>query len=605
MDNVEAIKSKLDIVELINGYIPVKKAGKNYKASCPFHSEKTPSFMISPEIQRYRCFGCEKSGDIFNFIMELEGIDFGEALKLLADKAGIELKYESSARSKEEKSRKQKIIEMNNLASKFYSHLLLKHKYGKKARKYLKDRGVKISTIVEFKLGYAPKSWNSLCKLLLSKKYTNEEIVTSGLGRYKRDSKGIFDMFRGRLVFSLSDHMDRIIGFSGRVLDKDDEPKYINTAETAVFRKENFLYGLNVAKSSIKQKNQAIVVEGEFDMISPHQAGIKNIVASKGTALTSNQAKLIKRYSDNVVLIFDSDKAGIEASIRGTQLIHQCGLNIKVAPLSKEFKDPDDVVKKDPKLLESFIRDAVPLWDYYFLYATEKFDMEQIYQKKKASDFLLDKIAQIEDKVVQSEYIKKFATVFDVSEPVVIEQMSKVGTEPKLSRGIKSVELMDAMKIVKGNGLSEYPAIEVYLLSLLTKVSEGKLKLYIKTLESDYFVNEGLRELFVKLKKSIKADKRLDIKVFYDRLRNSQGKTHSLFERIYLLDLQDRLLDSDLLDVEITSAIYRLKKSFLKRKLKKLTQKIKKAEASSDITKLKKLQVEVQKVSQALTAIPD
>src|SRR3989344_9552508 len=234
MDNISAVREKVNIIELINSYVPLKKAGKNYRANCPFHKEKTPSFMVSQDLQRYRCFGCGKSGDIFTFVMEFEGIDFSDALKMLAERAGVTLKFEGG-KSKVERDQNKRIVEINKTAARFYAFLLVNHKFGEKARKYLKERGIKSSTIKEFQIGYAPNSWDSLSKHLIKKGYSPKDIVDAGLGKFRTGNKDTYDMFRRRLMFPLLDHMGKIIGFAGRALAKDQEPKYINTPETDNF----------------------------------------------------------------------------------------------------------------------------------------------------------------------------------------------------------------------------------------------------------------------------------------------------------------------------------------------------------------------------------
>lgn len=605
MDNVADIKEKIDIVGLINEHVPLKRSGKNYKGLCPFHGEKTPSFMVSPDLQQYRCFGCSKSGDIFNFIMELEGVDFSEALKILADKAGVQLKYD--AKSKEKNSEKQKILEMNKLAARFYHHLLVDHEFGKSTLEYLKERGVKAETINEFQLGYAPSAWENLTKLLTKKGYSLNQAVSAGLSHFRgRPQNGAYDMFRGRLMFPLVDHMNRVIGFAGRALEEDQMPKYINTAETPIFHKEKFLFGLNLAKPHIRKKNEVIVVEGEFDMISPYQAGIKNIVASKGTALTPPQCDLLKRYADTAILIFDNDPAGMDAAIRGVKIIQNSGLNIKIAMLPDDVKDPDDLVKKDPDEFKKAVKNAMPLWDFFFAYASKKFNFDDVFERKSASEFLLGMIKTIDDEVIKAEYLKKFSDVFDIDERAAGAQMDKIKIDasrpfpntPNTSHGQPPAS--------EENNVSEvqrYPPSEVYLLSLLLKCDKEKLGVYLGIIESDYFENQTTKELFKNLSSEYENNKNLDFKTFYDKLEVSPD-THSLFENIYLIEfLEEDSNNPDAIDLEIASVIKRLRMSFLKRKLKDITKAMKKAEAMSDKKKIKDLSQQVQDYSQELSEI--
>jgi len=597
MDNISAVREKVNITDLITSYVPLRKSGKNYKANCPFHKEKTPSFMVSEELQRYRCFGCGKSGDVFNFVMEFEGVEFGDALKMLAEKAGIKLKQEDNKYAKESKEINQKILKMNAIAAKFYFHLLTKHKFGEPALKYLKDRGINESTINEFKLGYAPNSWDSLSKLLVKKGYSPKDIVDSGLGRYRKGNSDTYDMFRARLMFPLTDHMGKIIGFAGRALD-NQEPKYINTQETVIFHKERFLFGLDKAKASIRQKNKAIIVEGEFDMISPYQAGYKNIAASKGTALTLGQVALLKRYAQTAILVFDNDEAGVEAAMRGTHIIQNAGVDLKVASIPKGYKDPDDLVKDNPSKFEKVISSALPLWDYYFLYAKNKWDLSDVFEKKNASNFLVSAIRNIEDEVIKSSYIKKFASLFDMKEETVISMLEK--KDLKKTHFKKIGDESDEVSVNINGGLEKYPSTEVYLLSLLAKMDSDVLRKRLGEIDEGYFENIETKYILDELKKTSKVSKKFDVKVFYDKLSDDKESSRNFFEQIYLLDLPERLLEDEAFDEEVKSAVTRLKKGFLSRKLKEITKAIQKAELVSDSLEVKKLQKEAQKYSRFL-----
>jgi DNA primase len=346
-DQIEEVKGKTDIVSLIGEYIEVKKAGRNYKAICPFHSEKTPSFMISPELQIYKCFGCQAGGDVFVFLKEYEGMEFGEALKFLADRAGVKLERISRG----DFSEKEKIIEINNLTSRFYQYLLFNSSFGKIALDYLlKERGLKLATIKEFGLGFSPDSPLGLKKFLIDKKkFDPRDIERAGIGYPKG---GYFiDRLRGRVIFPLLDHRGNTVGFAGRVLPGPNEKetaKYINTPETPVYHKGSLLYALNLTRGNIKKKGVAIVVEGELDAISSWQAGIQNVVAIKGSALTEDQVRLVSRFCRKAILCLDSDIAGDSAARRGVITAQEQGLEVKVARL-KDFKDPDDAARQNPE----------------------------------------------------------------------------------------------------------------------------------------------------------------------------------------------------------------------------------------------------------------
>src|SRR3990167_11379259 len=262
MDTVSEIKQKLNIVDVIGSYVSLKKAGRSYKVLCPFHKEKSPSFIVSEDIQHYRCFGCGKSGDIFNFLMDYEGLEFKEALNILAEKAGVEVKASSGEFSKNQRDENEKLLKMNEITASLYANLLNKHPLGKNALVYLKKRGISAEIIKEFQLGYAPNSWDSLSKALIKENFTHEELDKSGLARFRKNNQDTYDLFRARLMIPLIDHLGRIVGFAGRALLKDQNPKYINSPETLLYHKEKFLYGLYYSKKYIADNDCAIIVEG-------------------------------------------------------------------------------------------------------------------------------------------------------------------------------------------------------------------------------------------------------------------------------------------------------------------------------------------------------
>ncbi len=430
-NQVEEVKNKTDIVSLISEYIEVKKAGRNYKANCPFHGEKTPSFMITPELQMYKCFGCGESGDCFTFLEKHEGMEFKEALKYLADKAGVKL----VALKPEETSEREKIIEINKSALNFYNYALLGHPQGKKVLSYLtKDRGLNIETIKQFKIGYSPESFSAFSKYLKEKKKFNSlDLEKAGL----LVGRGI-DRFRGRVIFPLFDHRDNCVGFAGRILPwlKQDIAKYINSPDTEAYHKSKVLYGLNITKGDIRDKNYAVIVEGELDMISSYQAGIKNVIAIKGSALTEDQLKLIGRFADKIVLCLDADFAGNEASKRGAIMAINLGFEVKVATL-KGFKDPDEIARSNPKEYLTEIESASSLWDFLIDEIFNKYDSSSGSGKAKISSEIVPLLSMIQDKIVQSYYVENVARRLSVPIDAVLFEVSKVNkNETKVEEGI-------------------------------------------------------------------------------------------------------------------------------------------------------------------------
>ena len=375
MDQKDEVKSKVDIIELISSYLPLKKAGRNFAGLCPFHNEKTPSFMVSGERQVFKCFGCGEAGDVFTFLEKIEGWDFREALEELAKKTGVKLKkFEPTGQSKV----RDKLIEINKLVAKFYTHLLVEHPIGEPARKYLLSRGIKAPLWEDFGLGFSPDSWDKTFEFLKKHGFDIGDISQAGLiisrstGSGQAGRNGYFDRFRNRLMFPLKDSRGTILGFAGRIINDSEskrakelkvEAKYMNSPETPVFNKGSILFGLDLARSAIREKNEALLVEGEFDVISARSAGVLNAVASKGTALTDKQVATLSHICENVALCFDTDLAGDAAARRGIELLDIAGITVKVVGLGK-YKDPDEFSQKDPAGFKKSIGVADNIYDY-------------------------------------------------------------------------------------------------------------------------------------------------------------------------------------------------------------------------------------------------
>ena len=435
-DQVEEVKNKTDIVTIIGERIQLTKAGKNFKANCPFHSEKTPSFIVSPEIAHYKCFGCGETGDVFTFLEKFEGMEFFESLKYLAERAGVKLVLSSN----NQKGIKETLYEINNLVSKFYSYVLLTHPDGKRPLKYLlEERGLKTTTIETFKLGYSPDQPLALKGYVLEKK----KVTTANLEKtgvvYKKDNSMV-DRFKGRIVFPLYDHRGNICGFAGRILpwiEKALPPgrafgKYINTPETAIYLKSNLLYGLNLSKAEIKKSGYAVIVEGELDMISSWQTGVKNVVAIKGSALTPSQVKLLSRYAKKIVLALDSDFAGNSAARRGIEIADKEGLEIKVARLGK-YKDPDDAARSDPEFYKKAIKEAVSIWDFLIETIFSKHEELEGIDKAQISKEIVPILLSIEDRIVQAHYIEVVAKRLKIPQEAVYDQVKSKIVKPTSS----------------------------------------------------------------------------------------------------------------------------------------------------------------------------
>lgn len=421
MDQVEEIKQKIDIVELIQEYMPLKKAGRNFKGLCPFHGEKSPSFMVNPGLQIFKCFGCSEGGDIFSFLQKIEGMEFGEALQALAKRAGVTLE---TFKSTPAEAIKEKLLEINALAARYYHYLLVDHPTGEVALKYLEERKISRASMDKFNLGVAPQGWDFLAKFLIGKKkYQLDEVQKTGL---IVDGK-TYDRFRGRVMFPLTNHRGQVVGFAGRILPGGDTQtgKYINTPETLVYHKGDLLYGLEHTRSAIKAAGTAVVVEGEIDAIASFQAGVTNVVAIKGSALTERQVELLRRICDTVILALDTDLAGDAASRRGIEIAEKGGLLIKVA-VWEDAKDPGDLAIADPEGWKKIVEAAIPIYDFYLQSAVTRYGLE-VGGKKKIGQEIVPILAKIQDEIVKAHYLKKLAGLLDVDEADIRVQLGKVG----------------------------------------------------------------------------------------------------------------------------------------------------------------------------------
>ena len=456
MSTIDEVKARLDIVEAVRAYVPdLKKAGRTWKARCPFHSERTPSFNVDPERQTWHCFGaCSTGGDVIEFVRRKEGLDFKEALRLCAERAGVELRP-PSPRETEEREQHARLLSANEAAAVFFQAALAGPD-GVDARAYAQGRGLDDATIATWQLGYAPAGWRSLTDHLVARGFTEADVIDAGLAvqsdRATGDSAGrqggVYDRFRDRLIFPTRDARRRLIGFGARAMRPEDEPKYLNTPQTPLFDKSGNLYGLDRAADACRRLDHAVVVEGYMDVIAAHQFGIENVVASNGTSITEKQMLLLKRCTQNVVLALDADEAGSEAALRGVEVaagvadhatvatIDWRGLvtyqdvlqaDIRVTTLPRG-EDPDSLVRRDPEALRALIREALPVADHLFAAVTSATDAADPRSRSRAVEALLPTVAAMADPVVRSHYVQRLARLGQVDERTVTTLLAQRGT---------------------------------------------------------------------------------------------------------------------------------------------------------------------------------
>jgi len=561
MSVITEVKQRLDIVELVSEYVTLQKAGRNFKGLCPLHSENHPSFFVFPDQQTWHCFGaCGTGGDIFSFIMKKEGVDFGQALRLLAQRGGITLSPLETPDKTEDKE-KERLFQINEAATEFYHHLLSSPKAGEAARSYLERRKLTPETVKEFRLGFSPDTWETLKNYLLNKDYKEKELAEAGL-IIEREEGGSYDRFRNRLMFPICNILGRITGFGARALD-DSLPKYINSPQTAIFDKSSSLYGIDKAKSAIRKKNSAIIVEGYMDVLTAHQHRWQNAVGSMGTSLTEKQVEEVKTLTNNITLALDADLAGEEATLRSKTILAYSNAEANVI-LLPSGKDPDEVIREDPSLWQKLVEQAMPMLDFAFQSTISKLDINKAKDKSLAVQKLLPSIHEIKDPVQQSHYLKKLARELKIEESAIKAALreSKIGRKrPQLIKPTEQSRL--ARQFISS-------PIEEDCLALLLQYPE--IRPLARELSPEHFESTENQEVFIKWQHSSdisNLESELDTsllehlyylvsKIFPPAIRESEQTRHSVLAD-YILRLKEKLFRKLETEKEATLEIEREK----------------------------------------------
>jgi len=585
MSVIDEVKQRADIVEVVSQYVSLTKSGRTFRALCPFHSEKHPSFFVYPERQSWHCFGaCNAGGDVFSFIMKKQGIDFGEALRLLAERVGIAIpsRLEPEAR----KDERERLYQVNAAAAQYFHNLLLNSPAAKKARDYLARRGLLPKTISDFQLGFSLNSRNALKQYLMERGYSEGELEQAGLIIRQDDGK-THDRFRNKLLFPILDIRGRVTGFGARVLD-DSLPKYVNSPQTPVFDKSSSLYGINLAAAAIRQQDMAVIVEGYTDVITAHQNGFNNVVASMGTSITEKQVSVLKKLSKIMIFALDADAAGVEAMLRvektstealdkdvvavpyrdpsrlspplneaqvrqdqkHQKIIAYVGVpdvEVKVLTLPSG-KDPDDVIREDTKAWQNLLEQAFPVVDYTFDMVTSGLDLTTAKDKSLVVDKLLPIIAEIKDMVRQAHYLQKLARLVKVSERNLEAALGKIRASQV--RG-KVKEPLPKSVTRRLSPLLSSPVEEGCLAWLL---QHPELKTHCQGLLAEYFENSENHEIFLawqqidnlsSLKETLDAavHEHLDSLVTKSLPPTTQAEREDVFAS-YVLRLREKFLRS-------------------------------------------------------------
>ncbi len=427
---VEQVTAQSDLLQTVQSYVPLKRKGNRYWGCCPFHGEKTPSFSVVPDKGFFYCFGCHAGGNVFKFLSLIENITYFEAIKLQAEKLGIPMPQRQ--KTPQEIARDKEIADLrkvNEMARDFYHNCLTLTRLGEPGKAYFTSRAISAETIAEFKLGFAPHAWDKLSTAFLKRGVKQELLLSDGLAAERQNGGGIYDRFRNRIIIPIADERGRVVGFGGRVLD-DSTPKYLNTPETVLFNKRRILFGLDRANRAIKQAGYAIVVEGYMDAISVFSAGVKNVVASLGTAFTAEHCKLLLRYAPAIYFCYDSDDAGQKATIRALSIVQGTGATVRVIVVP-DGKDPDEYIRKHgAEAFQQLVKKALPLVEYRLQYVLKNFDHDSLEGKVKALHAMLPVLTGIREPAVLGEYIKRLAQALLLDEGIVRDEFRRFGHQP-------------------------------------------------------------------------------------------------------------------------------------------------------------------------------
>lgn len=560
----EEVKQRIDIVDLISRYTPLKRSGATYKGLCPFHNERTPSFIVFPQTQTWHCFGaCGDGGDIFRFVMRKENLDFRDALQMLAKEAGVNLEENLGDPFADQRT---KLYELNELATTYFQEILRHHPAAQKARDYLQRRGIDAATQTLFRLGYALDQWSALRDFLSEKGYNIDQQLLAGLLKHNEERNSTYDAFRARLMIPIRDRQNRAIGFGGRVLD-DSQPKYLNTSETPLFHKSRIIYGLDLAQQAIRAANKVVIVEGYMDVIAAHQYGYANVIACMGTALTTDQLQQLQRYTDNFVLALDADVAGQQATLRGlnqarqalskvtkptvtasgrVELTERLGANLYITAMPQGL-DPDDVIRRNPPEWQTFVDKAQPLVDFYFKIVAEQYDLTSARGKGQAVAELTPLIAELSDETERQHYVQKLSKLVQIAELIIDSRVKSsartqhVALVQKERKGSQSASKPDEQGLPGANApvrstetkpnTRMTPAVanplneEDYLLArmlgepdLVVWLVGATNTLEIQPVKGEDFQNVENQEIFRSLKQYMSSDEQWDLELFQDSL---------------------------------------------------------------------------------------
>ena len=580
---IDEIRDRTDIVTVISDHVVLKKVGKNFKGLCPFHSEKTPSFSVSPDKRIYHCFGCGVGGNVFKFLMEIQSISFPEVLKVLAERAGIPLPRNSSDHSTDPGHKERESLrKLNEAATRYFQSLLKNPEGGLSARNYLTSRHFDAETLERYRVGWAAPTWKGLLTHVQQKSsVTQEQLLKSGLIIKKEDSSTVYDRFRGRVIFPIKDLHSNIIGFGGRSINEEDQPKYLNSPETLLYQKSETLFGMDQAKQAIRKENQVILVEGYFDQMRAVQHGVEYVVATCGTALTAKQASMLRNHAETAILIFDSDSAGRSAAEKGFDILLEHGMNVKIVVLP-DGQDPDSFIQEQGA--ESFlekIRNAKPFMESYIDALVRESPGQTPADKVKMANQILPLLTKIKNTVERSAWLEKFTSKTNIDDRTFLKELNKALTQNQPRMAETKSELAPLLNLEK------------HLVHLILSDKETA-QMVLLEVDPEDFSDPILKNIAQTCKQKIDNDEDLRI----DQLlgQTEDPETRNVLSRLGLESVEFESPERTMKD-----CIRKFKNIHLKSKIKDLKLQRLDAAKAGQVERSQELQAQLRKMHLALT----
>ncbi len=580
---IDEVRERTDIVAVVSDHVVLKKTGKNFKGLCPFHTEKSPSFSVSPEKRIYHCFGCGAGGNVFKFLMEIQHITFPDAIKLLAERVGIPLPRNTSGHSEDPRQKERDgLRKLNESATRYFQSLLKNPETGLSARNYLSSRHFDSETLERYRVGWSAPTWRGLLNhVQKNSSLTQEKLVQSGLVIQKEDGSTVYDRFRGRVIFPIKDIHGNIIGFGGRSINEEDQPKYLNSPETLLYQKSETLFGIDQAKQAIRRENQVILVEGYFDQMRAVQHGIENVVATCGTALTAKQAGVLRNHAETAVLIFDSDPAGRSASEKGFDILLEHGLNVKIVALP-EGQDPDSFIheKGADQFLEA-VHNAKPFIESYIDALVEKTSGKTPADRVKMANQVLPLLAKVKNNVERTAWLEKFTSKTGIDDWTFLKELKKALSQ-------NQVQLAET-----NNDLAPLLNLEKHLVHLILSDKETAQVILLE-LDPEEFTDPDLRTIARTCQQKINAGEELKLDRLLDQTEDPGIRT--ILSRFGL-----EAVEFEVPERTIKECVRKFKNIRLKSKIRELKSQRLEAAKSGQVERSQELQEQLREMHLALT----